>query len=200
MCGIGRYFAYPKLNNFVPNSNYLMQNFATNVGKTCYSKCAEGYSGDKEKCLQNCPPGFRNDGLLCAKPASYGRGAGYGYNFGDDCSKGMFVRCEKDNGGGNCEKSGEIVYKKCNAGYSGVGPVCWQSCPSGFRDDGAFCAKPSSYGRGGGYAWKFGDSLNDRGMCSRCERDYGSGNCEKSGAIVYPKCKAGFYAVWCCVW
>ena len=63
----------------------------------------------------------------------------------------------------------------------GVGPVCWQSCPDGWRDDGAFCAKPEAYGRGAGYPWKFGDALNDDGMIARCEADNGRGNCEKGG-------------------
>jgi hypothetical protein len=77
--------------------------------------------------------------------------------------------------------------------------VCWQSCPDGFRDDGGFCAKPEAYGRGAGYPWQFGDALNDSGMISRCERDHGAGNCEKDGAIYYPKCKANFHKVGCCI-
>lgn len=35
-------------------------------------------------------------------------------------------------------------------------------------------------------------------MKSRCEKDNGVGNCEKSGAMYYPKCKSGYYAVGCC--
>ena len=97
------------------------------------------------------------------------------------------------------EKDAGLCYKKCPAGYKGVGPVCWQSCPDGWRDDGAFCAKPESYGRGAGYPWQFGDPLDDSGMKSRCERTHGAGNCEKDGAIFYPKCKAGFTKVGCCV-
>jgi hypothetical protein len=97
------------------------------------------------------------------------------------------------------EKDAGLCYKKCPAGYKGVGPVCWQSCPDGWRDDGGFCAKPEPYGRGGGYPWKFGDSLDDSGMRSRCESDHGAGNCEKDGAIYYPKCKANFHKVGCCI-
>jgi hypothetical protein len=66
--------------------------------------------------------------------------------------------------------------------------VCWQNCPGGFRDDGAFCAKPGPYGRGAGYA------LWDEGKCRRQ-----NGACEKSGLIWYPKCRAGFHPVGCCV-
>jgi len=97
------------------------------------------------------------------------------------------------------QKDGLLCYPKCKEGYGGAGPVCWQYCPSGFRDDGAFCAKPAAYGRGGGYPWKFGDGLNDNGMRGRCERDHGRGGCEKDGAIFYPKCKAGFSKVGCCI-
>src|SRR5262252_3026812 len=50
-----------------------------------------------------------------------------------------------DCGAGN-EKDAGLCYPKCRAGYKGVGPVCWQSCPDKFRDDGAFCAKPEAYG------------------------------------------------------
>jgi len=123
-----------------------------------------------------------DESQLCWKK-SFGRGVG---TVPTQCSTGY----DKDAG---------LCYKKCPSGYAGVGPVCWQSCPSGFRDDGAFCAKPEPYGRGGGYPWKFGDSLDDSGMRSRCEGDHGAGNCEKDGAIYYPKCKANFHKVGCCV-
>src|SRR5262245_37761319 len=64
-------------------------------------------------------------------PASYGRGAGEA------------LRCAP-----NEDLDGALCYPKCQAGYKGVGPVCWQDCPASFRDDGGFCAKPESYGRG----------------------------------------------------
>jgi hypothetical protein len=97
------------------------------------------------------------------------------------------------------ENSAGLCYKACDAGYSGKVTMCIPECPSGFRDDGLYCAKPAAYGRGAGYPWKFGDSLNDSGMYRRCESDNGAGNCEKSGAIVYPRCKQNFHAVGCCV-
>ncbi len=113
---------------------------------------------------------------------SYGRGVG------------VAMVCGPDE-----EQNGALCYPKCKDGYAGVGPVCWQACPAGYRDDGAFCAKPEPYGRGAGYAWQFGDDLNDGGMFRRCEAAQGQGHCEKSGAIVYPRCRAGFHAVGCCV-
>jgi len=137
----------------------------------------------------SCPPGFHDDGATCrlenikAKP-SYGRGAGVVPKV---CKPGQ----ELDAG---------LCYEDCKDGYDGVGPVCWQDCPSGFRDDGAFCAKPQPYGRGAGYPWELGDTAFDLTEArQRCERDHGKGKCEQDGLIFYPKCKAGFHNVGCCV-
>jgi hypothetical protein len=136
----------------------------------------------------SCPPGFNDDGATCrlvnvkGKP-SYGRGAGVPPT---DC--------------GSKVMDAGLCYDRCRDGYKGVGPVCWQSCPSAFRDDGAFCAKPQPYGRGGGYPWQFGDApFSLDGARARCERDHGAGRCEQDGAIIYPKCRAGFHAAGCCI-
>lgn len=84
------------------------------------------------------------------------------------------------------EKDGLLCYPWCQDGYNGVGPVCWQNCPSGFRDDGAFCFKPDAYGRGAGYTSQ-----------GSCESKHGP--CEKWGLLWYPKCREGFYAFGCCI-
>jgi hypothetical protein len=96
------------------------------------------------------------------------------------------------------ENNSALCYTNCRSGYTGNGPVCWGQCPSGYSDSGAVCGKPSAYGRGAGYPWKFGDGLNDNGMYHRCESANGRGNCEKWGAVVYPKCRGGFHTVGCC--
>lgn len=119
---------------------------------------------------------------------SYGRGVGVPIS---SCPKGK----EKDAG---------LCYPTCEAigkdGWKGVGPVCWQDCPAGFRDDGAYCFKPKSYGRGVGFPWKIGDpAFNLNNAKKRCERKHGDGQCEKSGAIYYPKCKPDYRAIGCCV-
>jgi hypothetical protein len=75
---------------------------------------------------------------------------------------------------------------------------CHSICPAGMADQGLFC-RSLEYGRGAGYPWKFGDWFNDNGMRSRCERDQGPGNCEKSGLMFYPKCKPGYTAFGCCI-
>ena len=134
-----------------------------------------------------CPPDFHDDGATCrldnirAKP-SYGRGVGV---IPKNCGAGK----EYDAG---------LCYQTCRAGFGGVGPVCWQHCPNGMRDDGAFCAKPAPYGRGGGYPWQFGDTpFSLDGARNRCVRDHGQ--CEQNGLLYYPKCRAGFHAVGCCI-
>jgi len=119
---------------------------------------------------------------------SYGRGVGVPVSA---CPKGQ----EKD--AGLCYPTCEAVGKN---GWNGVGPVCWQDCPSGFRDDGAYCAKPAAYGRGVGFPWKIGDrAFSLTNARKRCERKHGAGQCEKSGAIYYPKCKPEYRAIGCCV-
>lgn len=96
-------------------------------------------------------------------------------------------------------QDGLLCYEPCRAGFSGGGPVCWQNCPSGFRNDPAHCGKPGTeYGRGTGYPWKFGDALNLDAAMVRCLKENPQG-CEKSGEIIYPKCKAGFTPVGCCI-
>ena len=102
---------------------------------------------------------------------SYGRGAG------------IPMVCGPDE-----DLNGALCYPKCKPGYTGAGPVCWQSCPAGLRDDGAFCGKPEPYGRGAGYA------IWDEGKCKN-----ENGECEKNGAMWYPKCRASFHNVGCCV-
>ncbi len=55
---------------------------------------------------------------------SYTRGVGKPVS---DCSSGD-------------EKNGWLCYPKCKKpNYYGVGPVCWQHCPAGYRDMGAIC-------------------------------------------------------------
>ncbi|ETV94978.1 hypothetical protein H310_11618 [Aphanomyces invadans] len=66
-------------------------------------------------------------------------------------------------------------------------------------DEGQYCLK-KKYGRGVGYPWKFGDSLNDVAMFKRCEKDNGGpGTCEKNGLVVYPKCEVGYSSTGCCI-
>ncbi len=98
------------------------------------------------------------------------------------------------------DRIGLLCYTKCPAGMKRVGFDCHSVCPDGMRDDGLFC-RLAEYGRGAGYPWKAKDGVihpND-GMRERCEKDHGKGNCEKNGAIYYPKCKPNYHNVGCCI-
>ncbi len=114
------------------------------------------------------------NGSNCWKDA-YGRGVGKVIT---DCRQGE-------------EKNGALCYPQCRENFYGVGPVCWQNCAPGFRDDGAFCFKPEPYGRGVGYP------LWSEGSCNNDNQDVGG--CEKWGLIWYPKCRANFHNVACCI-
>jgi|688.fasta_scaffold61920_2 hypothetical protein len=70
-------------------------------------------------------------------------------------------------------------------------------CPDGWRDDGTVCWL-DSYGRGGGYPWKFGDGFNLDNARRRCENDNPQG-CDKYGEIIYPRCRSGYHSVECCL-
>lgn len=87
------------------------------------------------------------------------------------------------------QKDGALCYPFCKDDFYGVGPVCWQYCPAGFKDTGVDCLKPSAYGRGAGYPlWEE----------DKCNAQNPQG-CEKNGAIWYPKCKEGFHNFGCCI-
>ena len=121
---------------------------------------------------------------------TYGRGVGRS----PDCPAG------KVNDAGLC-------YPKCRSGYKGVGPVCWQSCNGFGRDDGAFCAKRGSYGRGAGRSPCTGCSgcsgCSWRGCsgcsgCSSCSTKHCRSSEDRNGALCYPKCRSGYKNVGCC--
>jgi len=77
--------------------------------------------------------------------------------------------------------------------------ICSHECPSTYRDDGLYCGKPSAYGRGVGYPWKFGDEVDLNRARERCLLDNPILGCEQWGLIIYPKCREGFHNVGCCV-
>eukprot|EP00993_Chasmostoma_nieuportense_P001354 NODE_2243_length_1238_cov_281.019802_g2132_i0.p1 GENE.NODE_2243_length_1238_cov_281.019802_g2132_i0~~NODE_2243_length_1238_cov_281.019802_g2132_i0.p1 ORF type:complete len:395 (+),score=63.49 NODE_2243_length_1238_cov_281.019802_g2132_i0:56-1186(+) len=92
-------------------------------------------------------------------------------------------------GGTHPNKSGWLCYRDCPADYVGNGPVCWKTCPSDFRTDPFHCGKPAAYGRGAGYAlWHW----------DRCNKQNTQG-CESWGLMYYPKCKAGYRPIGCCI-
>ena len=101
------------------------------IGTYCFSSCPSGTRRYGYDCHSVCPQDLRDDGLFC-KTSEYSRGQGYARQFTDGIGdKGMFGRCEKENGVGNCEKYGLVVYKKCLPGYSPTGCcICRPKVPN----------------------------------------------------------------------
>jgi hypothetical protein len=118
------------------------------------------------------PLKFMQDDDTCWVKA-YGRGMG---TIPDQCPEGE-------------ERSGLLCYPKCQDGYTGIGPVCWQDCPNNFRDDIAYCFKPEPYGRGVGYPLS---------QLEKCQQENPQG-CEQYELLFYPRCKASFHNVGCCI-
>lgn len=156
-------------------------------GALCYPKCLDSYES-VGCCLcrhEGCPPEFTDDGVAtCIKPQSYGRGAGYPWEFGDELDRNnMFKRCEADHGAGLCEESGSVVYPKCRSGFHAVGCcVCSPSCPDGMNDIGISCGK-KSYARGVGVS---------RLTCPD--------NKEEDALLCYNKCPSGWYGLGSVCW
>lgn len=165
-------------------------------GLLCYPTCKSGYKGVGPVCWSTCPSGFRDDGAFCAKPKSYGRGAGRvpdvvcpsgfkqrGVGAAAWCDNGptwpwkLKTRSATITCRSNEEKSGGLCYPQCRPGYHAVGCcVCSPNCPSEMKDIGASCAK-KSYGRGAGKAMS----------CKSNE--------VKDAALCYPKCRTAYKGV-----
>lgn len=126
-------------------------------------------------------PSHQGDAEFCWKD-SYGRGVG---TIPTACSNGRVL-------------IGLLCYSPCAPNFQRIGFDCHSICPANMRDDGLFC-RLAEYGRGSGYAYYASDWFSNKGMFSRCERDEGAGKCEQWGAMVYPKCKEGYYNVACCI-
>jgi C1A family cysteine protease len=150
----------------------------------CYKRCRKGYHGLGPVCWANCPEGYVSDGATCRVPISSiakkskGRGAG------------KPMAC-----GPNEDKDGGLCYRKCRAGYKGVGPVCWAKCPEGYKDDGATCRKDvdiqkkDSYGRGVGKPLPCKKNRQRQaGLCyKRCRDGY-----KGVGPVCWKKCPKGY--------
>jgi hypothetical protein len=86
-----------------------------------------------------------------------------------------------------------LCYPRCDPGYSRIADRCYINCPSPYSTVAFHCGKPTTYGRGAGYA------IWDK---SKCESAHGSGNCEQCLAMYYPKCAPGYREAGCnlCEW
>jgi hypothetical protein len=137
----------------------------------CYKKCRDGYTSGRDDILfcsrRSCPPGYRNDGLTCARDVhtvpkeSYGRGAGTPLICGLGLEAG----------------SAGLCYPPCPKGTTGVGPVCWEECPTGWTSSGVGCTKPL-YNRGMGVT---------PSVCPDGTVSGGPGS-----LLCYPECQTGY--------
>ena len=165
------------------------------------SECPKGMEKSRGLCFVPCKDGYKSDGAsICYKQYD-----GWERNDATTITNvGKVLHANPGKPLSTCGpdqvKDGALCYSKCAENEYGVGPICWTSCPDGYKDSGAtFCEKPAPYGRGAGYPWKFGDpAFNYDRARDRCQKDNPQG-CEKSGLIWYPVCKKGFHAVGCCI-
>ena len=80
--------------------------------KLCFKPgCKPGYNKQDGLCYKDCRPGYQAVGPVCWK------------------------RCGAD------IDVGALCRNRCRPGYKEVAGVCWGGCPSGYRDDGAFCTR-----------------------------------------------------------
>lgn len=95
----------------------------------------------------NCPSGYTNAGLICgltpvSKPAGWS--GTYLDLIRDTYDRGIGLApsvCNSDK-----ENSSGLCYPRCKPNFSGIGPVCWGTCPAGWTDCGAGCAPGTGSG------------------------------------------------------
>lgn len=138
----------------------------TGVGPVCWQQCPPGYVDTGAFCHINkplvvagswrcttewggicwwwttdCPAGYGNGavGLCSLNPTSPPNGMKGTYldPIKDSYGRGVGTLPTGCPGG---EYDAGLCYQNCNAGYDGVGPVCWNSCPAGKKPCGAGCA------------------------------------------------------------
>ncbi|MCB1025656.1 MAG: hypothetical protein KDB79_14765, partial [Acidobacteria bacterium] len=113
-------------------------------GALIFPKCGIGFKpvAQGSVCTPICPSGYADIGVSCKKPTTQRKAA-----YADRCPAGTIK-----------DPTGDLCYQSCNPGqvagtqdvvlnagpkenYKGVGPVCWQNCPSQQNVDcGAGCA------------------------------------------------------------
>ena len=129
-------------------------------GLLCYPKCRDGYIGVGPVCWQDCTP-LKAVGLLCVGSSTVQSSNNDIKRSCPLCLERMpdsttsykktFVRKSYGRGAGSAmvcsseyEHDGALCYPRCNHGYYGVGPVCWQHCPSSQPTNcGIGCSKTS---------------------------------------------------------
>jgi hypothetical protein len=123
----------------------------SNWGMTCHIDKALLVPAKVDLCnaSTSCPSGYTNAGLLCGLntpgvPAGWKAAVSGPAGSGLDLSRELYDRgiglapsvCDGDK-----VNSGGLCYPSCKPNFSGIGPVCWGTCPSGWTDCGAGCAE-----------------------------------------------------------
>ena len=77
------------------------------------------------------------------------------------------------------EKDGALCYPLCKAGYEGVGPVCWESCPPDAHDDGALCRRDAKIiaANNSSCPWYDKCGLTVKKGCSTCPSGFRNDGC-----------------------
>lgn len=171
---------------------------------TCSPNCPAGFNDIGVSCLKpstytravgtipgyTCPSGYNQAGLLCTRDNGY-----FNYTWGcgtalvkchdgsigckNDCYKTWIANLQtipatQGCPAGKVAQSG-LCYDAPRSGYKCDATICSNICPAGFSEDGLYCGKPASYGRGVGITPT---------VCPDGQT--------RSGALCYPACKAGY--------
>ena len=119
--------------------------YSKGVGKRSERSCRnDGYGCKKQSDLWYpiCKPGYADWGLMCRPKPPNCEALGLDEGVDLDCTKRIKIGkpraadCESTE-----EKQSGLCYKKCPAGYKGVGPVCWAMAPHGMSTCGMGAAK-----------------------------------------------------------
>ena len=154
----------------------------------CYPKCKPGFHGVGPACyqdtvtigagvavgLEDCPAGYRNDGLTCHKPLSCTGGCRTWCDGNWDSSDGGFchTRCEPV----SCNDGPKTIGRldgggTCPANMERIDGMCYNRCPDGFYHTPGMpylCKRnnePDSYDRSNSSLPGCGDKENISGLC-----------------------------------
>jgi hypothetical protein len=195
-------------SSLIPDIGSIGKNIGEAVGKVAESigtplECANDETNRAGLCYKNCPDGYEDsDGTQrCYTPVPEGWTGNHTVahlqhdtiysTVGADSSKSI------PNGCGDGKQMYAGLCYEVPSGWKVTSPgFIGETCENlygvdtfGGRDDGTACWIDSdNFGRGTGYSWEWSDGFKNDGMISRCEKEWGGGNCEMWGAIAYPKC------------
>jgi hypothetical protein len=134
-------------------NKYDNQGYLNRGASTCNAPCLPGFTrrssalgtafcdkprnrysrAGQSKPLSSCPEGYERQGLLCYKKCS-NKGENNQYKY-----KGVLDWCQPEGGAGIKKSLDDRM--KCPDGWERKGPLCYQPCKEGERDDGLFCKR-----------------------------------------------------------